>query len=87
MSDTEALQLQFEALFCQQSSDQLLKLEDFLKIKDPVSKKSKVQVVKIIRNFVEKLISDPGEINIDVYLERYYRIFDRQPPTPRKNRR
>ena len=43
MSDTESLQLQFDALVCQQSPDQLLKLVEFLKIKDPVSKKNKVR--------------------------------------------
>ena len=80
MSDPESLQLKFEALVCQQSSDQLLKLVEFLKIKDPVSKKSKVQVVKIIRNFVEKLISDPGEIDINAYLEDTIAFLTGQPP-------
>ena len=28
-----------------------------------------MQVSKIIRNFIEKLISDPGETDADVYLE------------------
>ena len=74
------MQLQFEALVCQQSSDQLLKLVEFLKIKDPVSEKTKVQVVKIIRNFVEKLISDPGEIEIDAYLEDAIAFLTGQPP-------
>ena len=87
MSDTESLQLRFEALVCQQSSDQLLKLVEFLKIKDPVSKESKVQVVKIIRNFVEKLISDPGEIDIDAYLEDAIVFLTGQPPQKQKMKR
>eukprot|EP00112_Aurelia_sp_Birch-Aquarium-sp1_P003997 Seg1452.4 transcript_id=Seg1452.4/GoldUCD/mRNA.D3Y31 product="Retrovirus-related Pol polyprotein from transposon 17.6" pseudo=true protein_id=Seg1452.4/GoldUCD/D3Y31 len=80
MSATEALQLQFEALVCQQSSDQLLKIVDFLKIKDPVSKKSKVRVVKIIRNFIETLISEPGETDVDVYLEDAVAFLTGKPP-------
>ena len=39
-----------------------------------------MQVVTIIRNFIEKLISNPGEINLDVYLEDTVAFLTGKPP-------
>ena len=38
-----------------------------------------MQIVKIVRNFVETLISDPGEIDIDAHLEDTIAFLTGQP--------
>ena len=58
----ETLQLQFESLICKQNLTQLVDIWNYLKIEESVEDKTALQIVKIIRNFVEDVIATPGDL-------------------------
>ena len=64
----ETLQLQFESLICKQELAQLVDICKYLKIEESVDDKTALQIVKIIRNFVEKVVASPGDIDVEVFL-------------------
>ena len=68
MSDFESLQLELDSLVCQQTVAKLTELVTYLEIEETVEGKSRMQLVKIIRNAIDKIVGKPGEIDLDVYL-------------------
>ena len=56
----ETLQLQFESLICKQELAQLVDICKYLKIEESVDDKTALQIVRIIRNFVEKVVLFQG---------------------------
>ena len=64
----ETLQLQFESLICKQNLAQLVDTCNYLKIEESVEDKTALQIVKIIRHFVEDVVATPGDRDIEVFL-------------------
>ena len=68
MSDFEGMQFELDSLVCQQTVAKLTELIGYLKFEETVEGKSRMQLVKIIRNSIDKIVGKPGEIYLDVYL-------------------
>ena len=64
----ETLQLQFESLICKQSLTQLVDICNYLKIEESIEDKTALQIVKIIRYFVEKVVATPGDLDVEVFI-------------------
>ena len=67
-SDFEGLELELDSLVCQQTVAKLPELIGYLKVEETIVGKSRMQLVKIIRNAIDKIVGKPGEIDLDVYL-------------------
>ena len=67
MSQIKDLQLELDSLICKQAIDKLVELYGYFEVKDPVDDKSRSELVKIIRNYVENTLSTADDI-FDVHI-------------------
>ena len=84
MSDFESLQLELGSLVCQQTVAKLTELVTYLEIEETVEGKSRMQLVKIIRNAIDKIVGKPSEIDLDVYLRDAIAFVNNQTAKKRK---
>ena len=61
MSEIEELQLELDALLCKQSLEKLLDLSVYFEVEETVEDRSRSQLVKLIRNAIEVVVSNPKE--------------------------
>ena len=80
MSEIDDLELEFDSLLNQQTGEQLSELYTYLKIAGSVEGKTKLQIIKLLRSHVEKLISKPGEVDLEVYLRDAISYLNKTPP-------
>ena len=80
MGDIESLQLELDSLLCTASLEKLVELMLYLEIEETSEGKSKFQIVKIIRNTVEKTLSEPGNIDLDEHLHDVIAFLHDTPP-------
>ncbi len=80
MADIEGLQLQLDSLLCLASEEKLSDLVEYLKIEETIEGKSKFNVIKLLRNSIEKTLSTPGNIDLDVFLQDAVAFMTDTPP-------
>ena len=85
MSEIDDLELELDSLLNQRTGEQLSQLFTYLKIAGSVEGKTKLQIIKLIRIHVEKLISEPGEVDLDVYLRDTISYLNKTPPPLEKS--
>ena len=70
MSQIEDLQLEHDSLLCKQSIDRVVELCGYFEVEDPVDKKSRSELVKIIRKDVENTVSMANDyFDVDILLQ------------------
>lgn len=67
-SELETLQLQFDSLLCQQTREQLTKLVSYMKISDTVKDKSRLEIVRIVRQHLDHTMTDPDATDLGLFL-------------------
>ena len=80
MSQIDNLELELDSLLNQQTGEQLSELFTHLEIAGSVEGKTKLQIIKLLRSHVEKLISKPGEVDLEVYLRDAISYLNKIPP-------
>eukprot|EP00794_Sanderia_malayensis_P002016 gene2016-2293_t len=84
-SDLKTLQLQFDSLLCQQTPEQLTKLVSCMKISDSVVEdKSRLEIVRIVRNHLDKAMTDPDATDLDLFLRNLVAFVTDKPPPLKK---
>lgn len=79
-SELETLQLQFDSLLCQQTPEQLTKLVSYMKISDTVKDKSRLEIVRIVRKHLDKVMTDPNATDLDLFLRDLVAYVTDKPP-------
>ena len=70
MSQIKDLQLEHDSLLCKQSIDKVVELCGYFEVEGPVDKKSRSELVKIIRKDVENTGSMANDyFDVDIFLQ------------------
>ena len=68
MEEIESIQLELGALSCGVSRGKLAEFITYLEVQNTPEGKNKLQIIKFIRNIVEKRLPEPSNIDLDVFL-------------------
>ena len=83
-SDLETLQLQFDSLLCQQTSDNLSKLATHMHISENLAGKRRLEVVKLVRLHLDTVLNEPDGIDLDEYFHDLIAFVKGEPPSLEK---
>ena len=79
-SDLETVQLQFDSLMCQQTSDNLSKLATHMHIFETIAGKRRLEIVKLVRLHLDKVLNEPDCIDLDEYFHDLIAFAKGEPP-------
>ena len=79
-SDLETLQLQFDSLLCQQTSDNLSKLATHMHISENLAGKRRLEIVKLVRLHLDTVLNEPDGIDLDEYFHDLIAFLKGEPP-------